>query len=67
MATVEIYADAHRVQLLLNGKEVGVSSVGGRRPYLAEFTVPYEAGDLTAVAYRSDGTEIGDILRECWA
>ena len=59
VATVEVYADAHRVQLLLDGAEVGSGPVGSRRPYLAEFALPYRPGELMAVAYRADGTEIG--------
>ena len=59
VATVEVYADAHRVQLLLDGEQVGSGPVGARRPYLAEFTLPYRPGKLVAVAYRADGTEIG--------
>ncbi len=58
-ATVEVYTDALRVELLLDGRRVGSANVGQRRPYLTEFTVPYQPGELTAVAYDLDGTEIG--------
>ncbi len=58
-ATVEVYADALRVELLLDGRHVGTAKVGERRAYLAEFTLPYQPGELTAVAYDLDGTEIG--------
>jgi beta-galactosidase len=59
VATVEVYADAQRVELLLDGKRLGNERVGKRRPYLAEFSLPYRPGELTAIAYRADGTEIG--------
>jgi hypothetical protein len=45
------------VDLFLNGRRVGQRRAGRRRGYLARFTVPYEAGTLTAVGYRS-GIEV---------
>ena len=58
-AVVEVYADADRVELLLDGAVVGAKPVGVENGYLAEFTVPYRRGTLTAVAYDADGGEIG--------
>ena len=56
--TVEIYADADEVALLLGGTEVARGAVGGARPMLATLSTVYQPGELTAVAYRA-GTETG--------
>ena len=56
-ATIEVYADAQRVDLLLDGVTVGTESAGAG--YLTRFSVPYRPGELTAVAYGRDGREIG--------
>ncbi|MFB9406475.1 glycoside hydrolase family 2 TIM barrel-domain containing protein [Pseudarthrobacter polychromogenes] len=58
-ATVEVYADAARIELHLNGHTVGTAESGRDGDYLTKFTLPYQPGDLTAVAYAADGTEIG--------
>ncbi|CAO5255560.1 glycoside hydrolase family 2 TIM barrel-domain containing protein [Frankia sp. AgKG'84/4] len=58
-AVVEVYADAHRVELLLNGDQIGAGPAGPDKGYLATFRVPYRPGDLTAVAYDADGKELG--------
>jgi beta-galactosidase len=57
-AVVEVYADAARVDLLLNGRLIGSRPAGADHEYLARFRVAYEPGELTAVAYRADGTEL---------
>lgn len=61
-ATIEVYADAHHVELQLNGSPV---RRGRRRHrFLTTFRVPYRPGALTAIAYDSHGIEIGrDELR----
>ena len=59
VATVEVYADAARVDLLLDGSRVGRAPAGPATGYLALFSLPYRPGRLTAVAYGSDGQEIG--------
>ncbi|MBL7487543.1 DUF4982 domain-containing protein [Frankia sp. AgB1.9] len=58
-AVVEVYADAHRVELLLNGNQIGAGPAGPDKGYLTTFSVPYRPGDLTAVAYDADGKELG--------
>ncbi len=58
-ATVEVYADADRVDLLLDGEKAASAPVGGERAYLAELALPYRPGRLTAVAYDRAGREIG--------
>ncbi|GAB3613179.1 glycoside hydrolase family 2 TIM barrel-domain containing protein [Humibacter ginsengisoli] len=61
-ATVEVYANAARVQLELDGVPVSRGKRHGE--YLTTFRVSYRAGTLTAYAYNADGTLIGhDELR----
>ncbi|WP_405181040.1 DUF4982 domain-containing protein [Nocardia sp. NBC_01377] len=58
-ATVEVYADAVRVELQLNGHTVGSALSGPDKGYLSRFTLPYQRGQLTAIAYAEDGSEVG--------
>lgn len=58
-ATVEVYSDAARVELQLNGRRVGVAPTGRDGLYLTKFTLPYQPGELTAIAYAEDGTVTG--------
>lgn len=55
--TVDVYADADEVALLLNGAEIGRGAVGRIRPMLATLETTYRPGELTAIAYR-DGAEV---------
>jgi hypothetical protein len=55
-ATVDVYSDADEVELLVNGRSVARSPVGAEKGFLARFEVPYEPGELVAVAY-GDGAE----------
>ena len=55
---VEVYSDSEEVELLLNGRSVGRQRVGAARAFQADFTLEYERGELTAVAY-SQGEETG--------
>ncbi len=54
-ATVEVYADAASVRLLLNGKEMGTKPV---KKYKAIFKLPYRPGTLTAEALDEQGKVI---------
>lgn len=56
-ATVEVYARAARVELLLNGKTVGSKVL--HKACRAVFRLPYENGALCAVAYNAAGQELG--------
>ncbi|HEX4705633.1 MAG TPA: glycoside hydrolase family 2 TIM barrel-domain containing protein, partial [Pseudonocardiaceae bacterium] len=56
--TVHVYTPGDTVTLLLNGTEVATGTVTTADRALATFTVPYNAGVLTAIASRN-GTEIG--------
>ena len=53
--TVEIYAGADEVELLLNGEPVGRVTTGRASGFKAELEVLYAPGELAAVAYRDGG------------
>ncbi len=56
--TVEVYADADEVELLLDGRSLGRGPAGAANRFRAEFETTYEPGVLEAVAWR-DGKEVG--------
>lgn len=56
-ATVEVYSRAPKVELFLGGRSVGRKKTSKTARTL--FKVPYEACDLTAVAYDASGNECG--------
>jgi beta-galactosidase len=58
--TVEVYADADEVELLVNGAPVGRAPVGESHPFVASIETTYAPGELTAVAHRG-GTETGRV------
>jgi len=55
-ATIEVYSDAHKIELLLNGKSLGKKRV---KEYVATYKVKYAPGRLTAIAYDKTGHETG--------
>ncbi len=56
-ATVEVYARAASVSLQVNGKVVAKKKLKGK--CRAVFEIPYEDGELTAIAYDADGKPLG--------
>ena len=56
-ASVEVYARAARVELVLNGHTVGSKTL--KKDCLARFSIPYESGTLEAVSYDAADHEIG--------
>lgn len=54
-ATIEVYANAQAVKLLLNGKEIGLQPI---KKYKAIFKTRYESGELMAIALDEEGNEI---------
>ncbi|CAH0220417.1 Beta-galactosidase BoGH2A [Microbacterium oxydans] len=56
--TVDVYADADEVELLLDGAVIDRVAVGSPLPLIARFETEYRRGALTAVAY-SAGVEVG--------
>ena len=57
---VSCYTNAARAELFLNGRPLGVCSIG--EDCAARWTLPYEAGTLRAHAFWPDGTEAEDAL-----
>ena len=56
--TVEVYADADEVELVVNGRSVGRQPSGEKHRYRSAFETTYEPGVVEAVAFRG-GTEVG--------
>ena len=54
-AQIEVYARAHSVQMLLNGKSLGKKRL---KDYRAMFNTRYQPGTLTAIAYDERGEEL---------
>jgi beta-galactosidase len=52
--TVDVYAIAQEVELLLNGRSLGRFQVGKEKAFLTRFEVSYMPGELTAVAYEGE-------------
>jgi beta-galactosidase len=59
IATVEVYAEAAKISLKLNDRSIATKAPSDDGNNLAKFTLPYEPGTLTAIAYAADGSEIG--------
>jgi beta-galactosidase len=57
---VRTYSTGDQIRLLLNGKELGVKPVSSETKLTAEFEVPYEAGELKAIALQN-GVEIATL------
>ena len=56
---VEVYADAQKVRLSLNGKEIGVKAL---KQFRALFHVPYEPGTLCAQTLDAQGNVIASSM-----
>lgn len=50
--TVDVYSDADEIELFINGADVGRSTVGATKSFIATFEATYQPGEITAVAYR---------------
>ena len=57
---VRVYTSGDQVKLLLNGKEIGSKPVPESAKLIAQFDVPYAAGELRAIAFK-DGQEIASL------
>ncbi len=49
---VTVYSSCEKVELLLNGKSLGVKNVNRETRFTATWQVPYQAGVLRAIGYR---------------
>ncbi|QNG38806.1 glycoside hydrolase family 2 protein [Geodermatophilaceae bacterium NBWT11] len=58
-AVVEVYTDAPKVELFLNGTSVGQADGGRDGTHLTRFRLPYQPGELLAVASTKAGAEVG--------
>ncbi|MET0907922.1 MAG: DUF4982 domain-containing protein, partial [Ilumatobacteraceae bacterium] len=56
--TVEVYADADEVELLVNGRSIGTRPATIDEAYRTTFDVPYQPGVIEAIARRR-GVEMG--------
>ena len=56
-AKIQVYSDSEEIDLLLNGRSLGRKAAGEGVSFITEYDVPYEEGELCAVAYK-DGAEI---------
>lgn len=56
-ATVEVYAGASYVELILNGKKIGTKKI---KDFKAIFKVKYKSGTLSALAYDKDHRKISE-------
>ncbi len=61
MIDVRAATNAPRAELFLNGKSLGVVELNGR--FIADWRLPYEEGELRAVAYGADGSVIAESVR----
>lgn len=55
---IQVYGGGDSVELLVNGRSLGVQPCGRQTRYETQFNTVYEPGELTAVAYEN-GKEIG--------
>lgn len=51
--TVQVYADAPDVELLLNGKSLGRKKNGRDTRFTSSWSVPYRSGTLQAIGYKN--------------
>ncbi len=58
LLTVHVYSTGDKVELYLNNRLIGTAPAGKAADYTADFSVPYESGELTAVVL-NDGHETG--------
>jgi hypothetical protein len=61
--SVEVYADAEEVELILNGVSLGRERAGRAVAFRAAFDVPYVPGELVAVTYSNGHEQARSMLR----
>ncbi|WP_338031442.1 glycoside hydrolase family 2 TIM barrel-domain containing protein [Diaminobutyricibacter tongyongensis] len=60
---VEVYSDAPEVELLVNGKSLGRAPAGHAARFRANFTVPYQPGELLAITRNGNSESGRSVLR----
>lgn len=58
-AVVDVYASADEVELFLNDRSLGKKKAGKEKHFTATYKVPYEPGELKAIAYEQ-GEAVGE-------
>lgn len=58
-AVIEVYANAVQVELFLNDMSLGRKPAGDRHDFKAIYEVIYQPGELTAVSFDKNGSELG--------
>lgn len=53
---VQVYSSCEQVELLLNGKSLGKKPTNRATKFMATWDVPYQAGELKAIAYNGEKT-----------
>lgn len=64
---IDVYTDADEVELLLDGRSLGVEKVGTLRAFQARFHVSYEPGTLVALASAPGREDTSAVLRSAGA
>jgi beta-galactosidase len=65
MIDVRAATNAHSAELFLNGRSFGTVALNGR--FVADWRVPYEPGELRAVAYDQNGKAIAEAVRRSFS
>ena len=60
---VNVYSSCEKVELFLNNKSLGMKPTNRSTEFMANWTVPYQAGELKAVGYTNDKIVNTSILR----
>ena len=60
---IEVYSDADEVELLVNGRSCGRRPSGEKQGFRVTFEVPYEPGQVAAVAWRDGNPAERTMLR----
>ncbi|NQU51402.1 MAG: DUF4982 domain-containing protein [Bacteroidetes bacterium] len=60
---VNVYSGYEKVELFLNGISLGVKETNLENEYIAKWSVPYQSGELKAVATNKNGESFTNVLK----
>lgn len=60
---VNVYSGYEKVELFLNGISLGVKETNLENEYIAKWSVPYQSGELKAVAINKNGETFTNVLK----
>jgi len=63
LLTVNVYSGHEKVELILNGKSLGIKETNGENKFIATWQVPYQSGELKAVGYDGEKEKATNILK----